>query len=87
MTFEAIFAGRMTLMRAQRHIAQAHLVQVVPFPEIPRFTSPAGEQAFWIVERLLCALESEFDGKKQRLDKRRQRNLDRRANRQVARAK
>ena len=74
MTYDQLFSGRMLLMKAQRHIAQASLVTEarqgsassvnygIPWPAA-KFTTPAMCDAFYIVERLLCALEKEFDTK------------------------
>lgn len=77
MTFEQIFTGRILLMRAQRHIAQE-------FATVRGFRTPAGEEAFFIVERCLVDLEREFDAKKKLSDRNKKRSLDRRADRQVS---
>jgi hypothetical protein len=80
-TFEQIFSGRMTLMRVQRHISQAGLIGWDH--SIPAFRDAAYDEAFFTVERLLVELEREFESRKKRCDRRKQRNLDRRADRQV----
>jgi hypothetical protein len=82
MTFEQLFSGRMLLMRVQRHISQAEWDGRSPGLN-PRFKTPAGEKAFFTVERLLVELECEFDAKKKLCDRTKQRRLDRRADRQV----
>jgi hypothetical protein len=91
MTFEQIFAGRMTLMRAQRHIAQASVLRYEQ--ELkganwlkPIFRDQAGEQAFFIVELRLIALEREFDIKTMKRSARQRRCLNQRADRQVRRS-
>ena len=87
-TFEQIFSGRMLLMRAQRHIAQAGISRYGlrdSGSRLVEFRSPADEGAFFIVESLLCQLEREFDQKKKRCDRRRRRQLDTRAKRQAVR--
>jgi hypothetical protein len=83
MTFEQIFGGRMLLMRVQRHISQAEWDGHSPGTN-PQFKTDAGEEAFFIVEALLVDLEREFDEKKKRCDRNKQRRLDRRADRQVS---
>lgn len=82
MTFEQIFAGRLTLMRAQRHICQAYLLGFDHM--IPIFRAPEGDAAFWIVENRLVELEREFAEKRSRQKARKRRSLDRRADRQVS---
>jgi hypothetical protein len=81
-TFEQIFTGRLLLMRVQRHISQAEWDGKSPGLN-PHFKTLAGEKAFFAVERLLVELEREFDEKKKRCDRSKQRRLDRRADRQV----
>lgn len=84
MTFEQIFAGRMLLMRIQRHISQAAWTgESVGL--IPLFKTQGGKDAYWIVERLLVDLETEFAGKRDRQPKQVRRKLDRRADQQVTR--
>jgi hypothetical protein len=80
--FEQLFSGRMLLMRVQRHICQAGLVGFDHM--IPVFRTPAFDEAFWTVERLLVELEREFETKKKLCDRDKQRRLDRRADRQVS---
>lgn len=65
MTFLQIFNGRLVLMRAQRHLAQAHTVHA-PLGSDWRqlFLSGAGREAMRIVESKLRELETEFDSKK-----------------------
>jgi hypothetical protein len=85
MTFEQLFSGRMLLMRVQRHISQVEWDgRCSPSTRLnPHFKTPAGEEAFFIVERLLVLLEGEFDEKKKRCNRIKQRRLDQRADRQV----
>lgn len=83
MTFEQFFSGRMLLMRAQRHICQAGLTGWDHM--IPVFNDSDRCAAFYIVERLLIELESEFEAKKNRCDQRKRRALERKADRQVSR--
>lgn len=85
MTFDQIFAGRMILIGAQKHLAQ----EFVYYPDGEttllgaKFRTPAGERAFFTVESLLVELEREFDAKKKRCHRKTRRVLDRRADRQV----
>lgn len=84
LTFEQLFSGRMLLMRAQRHISQAEW-DGKSTGLAPKFKTPAGDRAFFVVEALLVALEHEFEQKKARCDRRKQRRLERQADRQVLR--
>jgi|HubBroStandDraft_6_1064221.scaffolds.fasta_scaffold00550_23 hypothetical protein len=81
MTFQQLFSARMLLMRVQRHISQAGLVGWDHM--IPVFRDASYDEGFFIVEGLLVELEREFDQKRKRCDRRKQRSLDRRADRQV----
>lgn len=86
MTFEQIFSGRLVLMSAQRHVAQAGIVYEPGQALIDSFVVDAYQKAFWILERKLCELEREFDDKLKRTrSATRRRQLDRRAQRQVTR--
>ena len=82
MTFEQIFAGRMLLMRVQRHISQAEWDGRSPGTN-PQFKTYAGEEAFFTVERLLVELESEFDAKAKTVKAKKRKALHRRADSQV----
>ena len=68
MTFLQLFEGRMRLMHAQRHVAQASIRYPTNGTQWregwPKFSSADAEESFFLIERLLCALESEFDSKK-----------------------
>lgn len=87
MTFEQIFAGRLILMRAQRHIAQAHVLRYAECQNTmqPIFRNAEGREAFWIVEFLLRELKREFTEKRNSCNRGRRQKLDRRADRQVLR--
>jgi hypothetical protein len=82
MTFEKIFSGRMMLMRVQRHISQAEWDGKSSGLN-PRFKTRSGEEAFFIVERLLIDLEKEFDRKAIVCHRRKRQSVERRADRQV----
>lgn len=59
MTFNQLFTGRLILMRAQRHLAQKYVdYKANDFPCVE------GRTAYFIVERALRQLETEFDSKK-----------------------
>lgn len=88
MTFEQIFEGRLTLMRAQRHIAQAHVSRYDQSGNTmrPIFGSTEGSEAFWLVEGRIQALEIEFTEKRKSCNRAKRQKLDRRADQQVLRA-
>ena len=71
-------------MRVQRHISQAERDGKSPGLN-PRFKTPAGEAAFFTVERLLVELEAEFDAKAKTTKAKKRKALHRRADRQVIR--
>lgn len=78
MTFLQILNGRMLLMSAQRHIAQASIYYPPDggkWPDNwPKFYNSSAETSFFLIERLICELEKEFDSKKRRRSQRRQIN-------------
>lgn len=59
MTFMQIFTGRLILLRTQRHLAQKYADH-----KANNFTCVEGRAAYFIVERALRQLETEFDSKK-----------------------
>jgi hypothetical protein len=69
MTFEQLFRGRIALARAQRHLNNRAVV-FIPNSAYLYIGSPEHE-AFFILERLLVELETEFDAKSNRKRKRR----------------
>lgn len=88
MTYEQIFAGRMILMRAQRHIAQASRYYGKNIAgsrngAVFAFRSHSRQQAFFIVESLLVELEGEFDEKRKHCQTAKSKRLAARADRQV----
>jgi hypothetical protein len=62
-SFERNFVGRMQLQRIQRHIAQAHCKYDIA---TGLFVPPGPDSPYWIVERALVSMESEFDAAKRR---------------------
>ncbi|HKV94910.1 MAG TPA: hypothetical protein VJW20_20360 [Candidatus Angelobacter sp.] len=66
-SFEKNFKGRLLLQRVERHIAQAECSYALT---TGLFNPPPRDAAFWIVERLLVNMESEFDAARTRRKKR-----------------
>ena len=75
MTFLQLFKGRMVLMRAQRHVAQASIYYPPDGSKWsdnwPKFYKSTAETSFFLIERLLRELEKEFDAKKRPRSQRR----------------
>jgi len=64
MTFDQIFRGRLLLIQAQRHLNNRALVFV---PGVSwRNPGSSDYEAYFILERCLVELETEFDSKKRR---------------------